>query len=168
MLSCAFSCSAFAALAMSADVLGRVVIGEPGFIGRGGGARSGSELSHLRGQSIGISDLCSTCGTGIVLNYLRHTWEYGQSLGRLTRKNVDVEQVLGLESHSGHSMALCESVTRGDQNRYRPNVEFEERSSPGASLLEYSGVNVVQDASAFQRAWYIMLRSTVMCSCVRV
>jgi hypothetical protein len=33
---------------MSADVFGRVVrFGEPGFKGSGGGARSGSELSHL-------------------------------------------------------------------------------------------------------------------------
>jgi hypothetical protein len=67
MLSCAFSCSAFAALAMSADVLGRVVIGEPGYIGRGGGARSGSELSHLRGQSLGISDAFSLLSTHVVL-----------------------------------------------------------------------------------------------------
>jgi hypothetical protein len=34
---------------ISADVFGRVVrFGEPGFNGSGGGARSGSELSHLR------------------------------------------------------------------------------------------------------------------------
>jgi hypothetical protein len=47
-LSRAFSSSALAACMMSADVFGRVVrFGEPGFNGRGGGARSGSELSHL-------------------------------------------------------------------------------------------------------------------------
>jgi hypothetical protein len=47
-LSRAFSSSAFAACMMSADVFGRVVrFGEPGFKGSGGGARSGSELSHL-------------------------------------------------------------------------------------------------------------------------
>jgi hypothetical protein len=47
-LSRAFSSSALAACMMSADVLGRVVrFGEPGFNGSGGGARSGSELSHL-------------------------------------------------------------------------------------------------------------------------
>jgi hypothetical protein len=33
---------------MAADVFGRVVsVGEPGFKGSGGGARSGSALSHL-------------------------------------------------------------------------------------------------------------------------
>jgi hypothetical protein len=48
-LSRAFSSSALAACMMSADVLGRVVrFGEPGFKGSGGGARSGSELSHLK------------------------------------------------------------------------------------------------------------------------
>lgn len=47
-LSRAFSSSALAALAMAAEVFGRVVrLGEPGFNGSGGGARSGSELSHL-------------------------------------------------------------------------------------------------------------------------
>lgn len=52
-LSRAFSSSAFAARIIAADVLGRVVsVGEPGFMGSGGGARSGSALSHLeRGQS---------------------------------------------------------------------------------------------------------------------
>ncbi len=49
-LSRAFSSSAFAACMIAADVLGRVVmLGEPGFNGNGGGARSGSELSHLVG-----------------------------------------------------------------------------------------------------------------------
>lgn len=48
-LSRAFSSSALAACMMAADVLGRVVMfGEPGFSGNGGGARSGSELSHLK------------------------------------------------------------------------------------------------------------------------
>ena len=48
-LSRAFSSSALAARMMAADVFGRVVsVGEPGFKGRGGGARSGSALSHLR------------------------------------------------------------------------------------------------------------------------
>ena len=50
-LSRAFSDSAAAAAAMVADVdcgLARVGDpGPPGFIGKGGGARSGSELSHL-------------------------------------------------------------------------------------------------------------------------
>lgn len=47
-LSRAFSSSALAACMMAADVLGRVVrFGEPGFNGNGGGARSGSALSHL-------------------------------------------------------------------------------------------------------------------------
>ena len=50
-LSRAFSSSAFAACIMAADVLGRVVrLGEPGFNGNGGGARSGSALSHLEGS----------------------------------------------------------------------------------------------------------------------
>lgn len=48
-LSRAFSSSAFAACMIAADAPGRVVrFGEPGFNGRGGGARSGSELSHLK------------------------------------------------------------------------------------------------------------------------
>lgn len=42
-----FSANAAAAAWMFADALGRVA-GLPGFNGRGGGARSGSELSHLR------------------------------------------------------------------------------------------------------------------------
>jgi hypothetical protein len=47
-LSRAFSSSALAVAAIAADTLGRVVgLGEPGFMGSGGGARSGSELSHL-------------------------------------------------------------------------------------------------------------------------
>jgi hypothetical protein len=48
-LSRAFSSSALAACMMRADVFGRNVrFGEPGFKGSGGGARSGSELSHLK------------------------------------------------------------------------------------------------------------------------
>jgi hypothetical protein len=124
ILSCAFSCSAFAALAISADVLDRVVIGDPGYIGRGGGARSGSELSHLRGQSLGISDAFTILGTCVVLEARRLTWEYGQSLDYcLARKIVGVERALGLESHSGHSMALRKVVTRCDSNRQCRNVE---------------------------------------------
>lgn len=47
-LSRAFSSSALAACIMAADVLGRVVrFGDPGFSGNGGGARSGSALSHM-------------------------------------------------------------------------------------------------------------------------
>lgn len=48
-LSRALSASCFAAAAMLADVFGRLVgLEVPGFNGSGGGARSGSELSHLR------------------------------------------------------------------------------------------------------------------------
>ena len=44
----AFSVSAACADCMALEVLGRdVTVGEEGFIGSGGGARSGSELSHL-------------------------------------------------------------------------------------------------------------------------
>jgi hypothetical protein len=58
ILSRAFSSSALAAFAMAADVFGRVVrLGEPGFRGRGGGARSGSELSHLRDQILVVSGM---------------------------------------------------------------------------------------------------------------
>lgn len=54
-LSRAFSSSAFAAFAIAVDVPGRVVkLGEPGFNGSGGGARSGSELSHLVNHVSGI------------------------------------------------------------------------------------------------------------------
>ena len=62
MLSRAFSSNALAACAMTAEVPARVVrMGEPGFSGRGGGARSGSELSHLGRRnrvSDGISEQC--------------------------------------------------------------------------------------------------------------
>lgn len=58
-LSRAFSSSALAACMMSADVFGRVVrFGEPGFNGSGGGARSGSELSHLNRRVNSMSDVC--------------------------------------------------------------------------------------------------------------
>jgi len=54
-LSRAFSSNAFAAFAIAVDVPGRVVkLGEPGFSGSGGGARSGSELSHLANHVSGI------------------------------------------------------------------------------------------------------------------
>jgi hypothetical protein len=58
-LSRAFSSSALAACMISADVFGRVVrFGEPGFNGSGGGARSGSELSHLNRRVSRMSDVC--------------------------------------------------------------------------------------------------------------
>ena len=48
-LSLALAVNASAAAAMFPEVLGFVAgLDEPGFNGRGGGARSGSELSHLR------------------------------------------------------------------------------------------------------------------------
>ena len=48
-LSLAFSVKAACADFMALDVFGReATTGEDGFIGSGGGARSGSELSHLR------------------------------------------------------------------------------------------------------------------------
>ena len=49
-LSRAFSVKAACADCIAVEVLGRdeETIGEEGFIGKGGGARSGSELSHLR------------------------------------------------------------------------------------------------------------------------
>jgi hypothetical protein len=58
-LSRALSCSACAAAAMVADVFGRVVgCGEPaGFNGNGGGARSGSALSHLRRRRRDVSGI---------------------------------------------------------------------------------------------------------------
>lgn len=42
---------------MALDVLGRDVdtIGDDGFMGNGGGARSGSELSHLQTESVVIA-----------------------------------------------------------------------------------------------------------------
>lgn len=46
--SLAFSVRAACADCMALDVLGReATLGDDGFIGSGGGARSGSELSHL-------------------------------------------------------------------------------------------------------------------------
>ena len=66
MLSRAFSSNALAAAAMWADVLGRVVMfGEPGFSGNGGGARSGSELSHLRNQSFRVSGMMQEGGVSV-------------------------------------------------------------------------------------------------------
>ena len=60
-LSRAFSSSAFAARIIAADVLGRVVsVGEPGFMGSGGGARSGSALSHLHGSQWRVDDALRT------------------------------------------------------------------------------------------------------------
>ena len=57
-LSRAFSSSALAVAAMIADVFGLVErFGEPGFRGSGGGARSGSELSHLRARRRLISGI---------------------------------------------------------------------------------------------------------------
>ena len=66
-LSRAFSSSAFAARIIAADVLGRVVsVGEPGFMGSGGGARSGSALSHLyTSQSRVEGALCTRRGQDI-------------------------------------------------------------------------------------------------------
>jgi hypothetical protein len=51
-LSRAFSVRATCADCMALDVLGReaATLGEAGFMGSGGGARSGSELSHLELQ----------------------------------------------------------------------------------------------------------------------
>lgn len=64
MLSRAFSSSALAAAAIVAEVFARVVRfgepGTPGFSGRGGGARSGSELSHLRDQILCVSGILQT------------------------------------------------------------------------------------------------------------
>lgn len=49
VLSRALAVSASAAAAIEAEVLALAAgLAEPGFNGRGGGARSGSELSHLR------------------------------------------------------------------------------------------------------------------------
>ena len=62
-LSRALSSSALAACMMAADVFGRVVrFGEPGFSGSGGGARSGSELSHLKRRVSLISCACLQLG----------------------------------------------------------------------------------------------------------
>jgi hypothetical protein len=50
-LSLARSSNCLAAAAIAAEVFGRVaMLGEPGFRGNGGGARSGSELSHLEAR----------------------------------------------------------------------------------------------------------------------
>src|SRR5690242_6701618 len=65
-LSRAFSSSALAARIIAADVLGRVVsVGEPGFMGSGGGARSGSALSHL----------CAGQLRAAMSRRSKHTWE---------------------------------------------------------------------------------------------
>lgn len=59
MLSRAFAASASAAAATVFDVFGFVTgLEEPGFNGRGGGARSGSELSHLKVVAV-VSELQS-------------------------------------------------------------------------------------------------------------
>ena len=55
-LSLAFAVSASAAAAIVADVFGLDAgLDDPGFSGSGGGARSGSELSHLYFVRLGIS-----------------------------------------------------------------------------------------------------------------
>jgi hypothetical protein len=58
-LSRAFSWNSFAASAMAADVPARVVTGDDGFgfKGSGGGARSGSELSHLSARKRVVSGI---------------------------------------------------------------------------------------------------------------
>lgn len=49
VFSRAFSVSAAWAFFIAVEVLGlEATLGEEGFMGRGGGARSGSELSHLQ------------------------------------------------------------------------------------------------------------------------
>lgn len=54
-LSLALSVNCLAAAAMLAEVFGRVVgLEVPGLSGSGGGARSGSELSHLRFNDVSI------------------------------------------------------------------------------------------------------------------
>jgi len=56
LLSRALAARASAAAATVAEVLGFVTgLEVPGFNGKGGGARSGSELSHLHFQSIDLS-----------------------------------------------------------------------------------------------------------------
>lgn len=58
MLSRALAVKASAAAAIDAEVLGLAAgLADPGFNGRGGGARSGSELSHLRVPRIDVSFL---------------------------------------------------------------------------------------------------------------
>lgn len=58
-LSRAFSARSLAVSAICADVPARVVIGDDavGFRGSGGGARSGSELSHLNLRNRGVSGI---------------------------------------------------------------------------------------------------------------
>lgn len=64
VLSRALAVSASAAAAIEAEALGLAAgLAEPGFNGRGGGARSGSELSHLRFPRIDVSFIKHTASS---------------------------------------------------------------------------------------------------------
>lgn len=66
-LSLAFSVRARWADWMALEVFGRdATTGEDGFIGSGGGARSGSELSHLQTTRLALRKSCEQGG---------YTWE---------------------------------------------------------------------------------------------
>jgi hypothetical protein len=80
---------------MALEVLGReaAMLGEDGFMGNGGGARSGSELSHLKFTvSMPLAEI----------QWDRCTWE--QLLARsLRRQSVDASVV---SPHLGRSLDL--------------------------------------------------------------
>jgi hypothetical protein len=103
-LSRAFSSSALAAFAIAVDVPARVVkLGEPGFNGSGGGARSGSELSHLVNSVSGIVRRNGECWRSA---REERTLEL-LSVSHQPRKSVSAAPAPGPGTHPCRRRALC-------------------------------------------------------------
>lgn len=106
MLSRAFSSNALAACAIAAEVPRRVVrTGDPGFSGRGGGARSGSELSHLVRRKRVSDGMASGVGAVERPQDMGHTWEYEVSYQ--LRKSFWPGQALCHGSYPFRRRTLC-------------------------------------------------------------
>jgi hypothetical protein len=116
MLSRAFSSNALAACAMTDEVPARVVrIGEPGFKGRGGGARTGSELSHLDGWNRVSDGILERCEWG--RSETKHTW--GCAISNQLRRTVGGGLALGLWSSPFRWRTLCMIVVQVRRNELR-------------------------------------------------
>lgn len=89
-LSRAFSASAACAdwIALEVPDLEVAILGDWGFSGSGGGARSGSELSHLVLFSFRrIEDMCTSC---LDTEVERRILTWGPTRGRRTKRSADV------------------------------------------------------------------------------